>query len=61
MNWILNITSSTPVDRDPFLACEAEALAELTGKWQPVRDAKALVVGNWLHSYFESKQAHEKF
>ena len=44
-----------------FLACEAEALAELTGKWQPVRDAKALVVGNWLHSYFESKQAHEKF
>lgn len=44
-----------------FLVCESEALAELTGKWQPVRDAKALIVGNWLHSYFESKQAHEKF
>jgi len=22
MNWILNITSSTPVDRDPKLECE---------------------------------------
>lgn len=44
-----------------FLVCESEALAELTGKWQPVRDVKALIVGNWLHSYFESKQAHEKF
>lgn len=44
-----------------FLACEAEALAELTGKWQPVRDPTALLVGNWLHSYFESKAAHEQF
>ncbi|MEK0404827.1 PD-(D/E)XK nuclease-like domain-containing protein [Lactiplantibacillus plantarum] len=44
-----------------FLVCESEALAELTGKWQSVRDVKALIVGNWLHSYFESKQAHEKF
>lgn len=44
-----------------FLTCEAEALAELAGKWRPPIDQKALVIGNWLHSYFESKEAHEKF
>ncbi|MBO9166203.1 PD-(D/E)XK nuclease-like domain-containing protein [Lactiplantibacillus pentosus] len=44
-----------------FLACEAEALSELQGKWEPNHDMKALVVGNWIHSYFESKEAHEKF
>lgn len=44
-----------------FLACEAEALAELQGKWKPNMDKTALVVGNWLHSYFESQEAHAKF
>lgn len=44
-----------------FLACEAEALAELKQIWKPDSDPIALVVGNWLHSYFESKEAHEKF
>ncbi|QHS19974.1 PD-(D/E)XK nuclease-like domain-containing protein [Lactiplantibacillus plantarum] len=44
-----------------FLACEAEALAELQGKWEPCMKSTALVVGNWLHSYFESEEAHAKF
>ncbi|MDH5112872.1 PD-(D/E)XK nuclease-like domain-containing protein, partial [Lactiplantibacillus plantarum] len=44
-----------------FLACEAEALAELQGKWEPCMNSTALIVGNWLHSYFESEEAHAKF
>ncbi|WP_416353759.1 PD-(D/E)XK nuclease-like domain-containing protein [Agrilactobacillus fermenti] len=44
-----------------FMNCEAEALAELKGTWRPERDQTALLVGNYLHSYFESKKAHEAF
>ena len=44
-----------------FMSCEAEALAELKGDWEPERDITPLLVGNYLHSYFESKQAHENF
>ena len=43
-----------------FLACEAETMAEIKGEYKP--DFKdALLVGNYLHSYFESKEAHQKF
>lgn len=43
-----------------FLACEAETMAEIKGDYKP--DFKdALLVGNYLHSYFESKEAHQKF
>ena len=44
-----------------FVACEAEAMAELTGAWAPERDATPLLVGNYLHSYFESDKAHSAF
>lgn len=44
-----------------FAACEAEAMAELDGTWTPKRDQTPLLVGNYLHSYFESKQAHQTF
>jgi hypothetical protein len=44
-----------------FMTCEAEALAELKGEWNPKRDLTPLLVGNYLHSYFESKKAHEAF
>lgn len=47
-----------------FLSCEAEALAELKGDYQPEIDKKgktALLVGNYVHSYFESPEAHAKF
>ncbi|WP_319592877.1 PD-(D/E)XK nuclease-like domain-containing protein [Schleiferilactobacillus harbinensis] len=44
-----------------FLACEAEALAELRGVWTLERSPTALLVGNYLHSYFESPEAHQEF
>lgn len=44
-----------------FVVCEAEALAELNGDWKPQRDPTALLVGNYLHSYFESPASHKRF
>lgn len=44
-----------------FLNCEAQALAKLKEEWQPVSDPTALLLGNYVHSYFESKEAHKKF
>lgn len=44
-----------------FRECEARALAELRGDWADTRDNTALLVGNYVHSYFESEEAHEEF
>jgi len=44
-----------------FQACEAEALAELKGDWQPTSNPTALLVGNYVHSYFESAESHQTF
>lgn len=44
-----------------FLECEAAALAKLKGEWTPDSDPKALLVGNYVHSYFESPEIHEAF
>lgn len=44
-----------------YLECEAKALALDSGKWVDERDQKPLIFGNYVHSYFESKEAHEKF
>jgi len=44
-----------------FAKCEAETLAELKGDWKPTGNNKALLVGNYLHSYFESPESHEQF
>lgn len=44
-----------------FMKCEAQALAKLKGEWKPISDPQALLVGNYVHSYFESAEAHEKF
>lgn len=44
-----------------FKACEAEALASWKGDWQPDEDKTPLLVGNYVHSYFESKESHEAF
>lgn len=44
-----------------FCQCEAQALAKLKGEWEPDRDKTALLVGNYVHSYFESKKSHQKF
>ncbi|EEI19615.1 hypothetical protein G8J22_02404 [Lentilactobacillus hilgardii] len=44
-----------------FQTCEAETLAELNGQWKPTSDETALLVGNYLHSYFESPESHTQF
>lgn len=44
-----------------FLKCEACALAKLNDEWQPKEDKTALLVGNYIHSYFESEESHQKF
>ncbi|NQI45088.1 nuclease [Streptococcus suis] len=44
-----------------YLECEAKALALDTGKWVEDRDQKPLIFGNYVHSYFESAEAHRKF
>lgn len=43
------------------MKCEAEALAELKGEYQPESDLAPLLIGNYVHSYFESPEAHAKF
>lgn len=40
---------------------EREALAAMKGEYELFPDKTALLVGNYLHSYFESLEAHEKF
>lgn len=44
-----------------FMSCEAEAMAEINDEWQPQRDQTALLAGNYVHSYFESEESHQKF
>lgn len=44
-----------------YLECEAKALALDAGKWIDERDQKPLIFGNYVHSYFESAEAHRKF
>jgi hypothetical protein len=43
------------------MSCEAAALAELQGTWTPSRNVEPLLVGNYLHSYFEGEKAHAAF
>lgn len=44
-----------------FMKCEAAALAKLKEEWKPTSKDTALVVGNYVHSYFESELAHAEF
>lgn len=43
-----------------FCECEAKALAKLQGRWVD-EPKEAFLVGNYFHSHFEGKEAHEKF
>lgn len=40
---------------------ESETLAAMRGEYDMFPDKKALLVGNFLHSHFESPEAHAKF
>lgn len=42
-----------------FIKCEWNALAKLAG--EPEEDKTALLVGNYVHSYFESPEEHDRF
>ena len=44
-----------------YMKCEARAKAIDDGTWDDERDQKPLLFGNYVHSYFESEEAHEKF
>lgn len=44
-----------------FLKCPAHALAVEGGAWTESRDETPLLLGNYVHSYFESQEAHEAF
>lgn len=44
-----------------FQKCPAATIAKMKNEWEPTRDPKALLVGNYVHSYFESEKAHETF
>lgn len=44
-----------------FLKCPAHALAVESGAWTESRDETPLLLGNYVHSYFESQEAHEAF
>lgn len=44
-----------------FMKCEAAALAKLKEDWAPESDPQALLVGNYVHSYFETEEVHEAF
>lgn len=41
--------------------CQAATLAKLKQEWQPESNPTALLVGNYVHSYFESPTVHEHF
>ena len=43
-----------------FMECEAKQMAKLQGRWVD-EPKEAFTVGNYLHSYFESAEAHKKF
>lgn len=44
-----------------FRECEAAALAKLKGDWEPTSNPTALLVGNYVHSYFERPDIHDAF
>jgi len=44
-----------------ILQCESKYIAYLNGELETGTPSTALLVGNYLHSHFESKESHEKF
>ena len=47
----------------PFLQCEAAALAQYRNEYKPSKPSglNPLIFGNFIHSYFESKESHKSF
>lgn len=44
-----------------YMKCQVKTKAIEDGDWVEERDETALLVGNYVHSYFESEEAHQQF
>lgn len=44
-----------------YMQCQAKAYAMDNGEWVEERDETPLLLGNYVHSYFESPEAHNQF
>ena len=44
-----------------YQKCQAMALAVDSGQWAEERDETPLLLGNYVHSFFESPEAHQQF
>lgn len=44
-----------------YQQCQAKAFALDSGQWIEERDETPLLLGNYVHSYFESPEAHQHF
>lgn len=49
-----------------MLACPAKQIAEMNGDWVPEKDDptyknEPLIMGNYVHSFFESQEAHDAY
>nr|DAS71087.1 MAG TPA: Putative exonuclease [Caudoviricetes sp.] len=44
-----------------YQKCQAMALAVDSGQWVEERDETPLLLGNYVHSFFESPEAHQQF
>ena len=44
-----------------YQQCQAKAFAVDSGQWVEERDETPLLLGNYVHSYFESEEAHQQF
>ena len=44
-----------------FQSCEAAAIAEMRGIWEPEKKSEALFQGQYFHSYFEGQEAFDRF
>lgn len=44
-----------------YQKCQVMALAVDSGNWVEERDETPLLLGNYVHSYFESEEAHQQF
>ncbi|MFI3127825.1 PD-(D/E)XK nuclease-like domain-containing protein [Streptococcus suis] len=44
-----------------YMQCQAKAYAMDNGEWAEERDETPLLLGNYVHSYFENHEAHEQF
>ena len=42
-----------------YQQCQAKAFALDSGHWVEERDETPLLLGNYVHSYFESEEAHQ--